>query len=260
MKVCRKCQIEKELSEFHKRSSSKDEHENQCKDCRKKYQEENKERIKEYRDRRYNQIKDTEEFKQYRKNHYSEKNGHYKIKNIKYREKNKEELSLKKKEYYEKNKEVILEKMKEDYQIKKQDEEFMNKKRENSRKNTKKWREKNKELLSQKIKDKKKNDPVYKLIDSIRTLIWNSIKKRGFSKNSKTESILGCTFDKFMMHIEEQFSEGMSWENHGEWHLDHKTPISWADTESMVYELNHYTNFQPLWAYDNISKGNKWSD
>ena len=52
----------------------------------------------------------------------------------------------------------------------------------------------------------------------------------------------------------------MSWENYGEWHLDHKTPISWAKTEEEIYELNHYTNFQPLWEFDNLSKGNRWSD
>jgi hypothetical protein len=52
----------------------------------------------------------------------------------------------------------------------------------------------------------------------------------------------------------------MTWENRSEWHLDHKIPISWAKSEEMVYKLNHYTNFQPLWAKDNISKGNKYAD
>ena len=52
----------------------------------------------------------------------------------------------------------------------------------------------------------------------------------------------------------------MSWNNYGEWHLDHKTPISWAKTEEEVYRLNNYNNFQPLWAIENTSKGNKWSD
>ncbi len=50
----------------------------------------------------------------------------------------------------------------------------------------------------------------------------------------------------------------MTWENHGEWHIDHIIPISWGKTESEVIELNHYTNFQPLWAKDNLSKGNRW--
>ena len=49
----------------------------------------------------------------------------------------------------------------------------------------------------------------------------------------------------------------MSWSNHGEWHLDHIYPVSLAKDQNHVIELNHYTNFQPLWASDNLSKGNR---
>ena len=104
------------------------------------------------------------------------------------------------------------------------------------------------------------SDPIYKLSHNIRSLISTYIKKMGYTKSERTESILGCSFDEFKKYIESQFQEGMSWENHGDWHLDHKIPVSWAETEEKVYELNHYTNFQPLWAKDNLSKGNKWSD
>jgi hypothetical protein len=52
--------------------------------------------------------------------------------------------------------------------------------------------------------------------------------------------------------------EEMSWENQGEWHLDHIMPISLAKTEEEVIKLNHYTNFQPLWAEDNVRKSNKY--
>jgi hypothetical protein len=71
--------------------------------------------------------------------------------------------------------------------------------REKSKINTKNYRERNKELLSQKIKDKKKNDPLFRLSDSIRTLIWISINKMGYKKNSKTNNILGwhCYFGIF---------------------------------------------------------------
>ena len=50
----------------------------------------------------------------------------------------------------------------------------------------------------------------------------------------------------------------MNWKNYGEWHLDHIIPISYAKKEEEIYELNHYTNFQPLWAKDNLSKGNRF--
>jgi hypothetical protein len=49
----------------------------------------------------------------------------------------------------------------------------------------------------------------------------------------------------------------MTWDNHGEWHYDHIYPVSLAENETHLIELNHYTNFQPLWAIDNIQKGCK---
>ena len=67
---------------------------------------------------------------------------------------------------------------------------------------------------------------------------------------------------KFILkiYIENLFQEGMSWEKHGDWHLDHRTPVSWAKSESEVYELNKYENFKPMWAFENMSKGNKYTD
>lgn len=50
----------------------------------------------------------------------------------------------------------------------------------------------------------------------------------------------------------------MSWDNYGRWHLDHIKPISLAKDEDEVYNLNHYTNFQPLWMLDNLKKSNKY--
>ncbi len=52
----------------------------------------------------------------------------------------------------------------------------------------------------------------------------------------------------------------MTWENHGKWHFDHKIPVSWANTEEEIIKLNHYSNFKPMWAYDNQSKGNRFSE
>lgn len=91
---------------------------------------------------------------------------------------------------------------------------------------------------------------------SIRKLILHVFKKRGNSKhNTRTEEILGCSFQQFEQHIAEQFQQGMSWDNHGEWHLDHIVPLTCAHTEEELVQLNHYTNFQPLWAKDNMTKG-----
>lgn len=148
--------------------------------------------------------------------------------------------------------------------IRKYHKEYYKNNKEKIREYHKDYKEDNKERINQwrkKYRDDKFNsDPVYKLSHNIRSLISNSIKKMNFLKSKKTQSILGCSFEEFKSYIESQFQEGMSWENQGDWHLDHKTPISWAKSEEMVLELNHYTNFQPLWAKDNLSKGNKWSD
>ena len=60
-------------------------------------------------------------------------------------------------------------------------------------------------------------------------------------------------------HLESQFIDGMGWDNRVEWHIDHIIPLSSAKTEDELYRLCHYTNLQPLWAEDNLKKGNKFS-
>jgi hypothetical protein len=105
-----------------------------------------------------------------------------------------------------------------------------------------------------------KTDPFFALIRRIRRLVLAAITNQGYSKKSRTHEILGCSFEEFKAHIENQFIEGMGWHNRNEWHLDHKYPVSKAIDEAHLLLLNHYTNFQPLWAADNIRKGNKIPD
>ncbi len=104
-------------------------------------------------------------------------------------------------------------------------------------------------------KSKRATDPLFKLKSDIRALIGNSMKRGGFKKSSQTAKILGCSFEFFKQHIENHFTEGMCWENHGQWHYDHIYPVARAIDEAHMIELNHYSNFQPLWALDNILKG-----
>jgi hypothetical protein len=106
-------------------------------------------------------------------------------------------------------------------------------------------------------KKRKLTDHLYKLSCNIRTLIGMSIKGSGYKKKSKINEYLCCSFEEFKKHLELQFKDGMNWKNQGEWHLDHIYPISLAKDEEELIKLNHYTNFQPLWAVDNIKKGNK---
>jgi hypothetical protein len=104
------------------------------------------------------------------------------------------------------------------------------------------------------------SDELLKSKDSIRKLLIASLKVRNITKSKlvmKTEDILGCKFEFFKIHIETQFKEGMNWFNHGEWHIDHKVPLMIGETVDEIIKLNHYTNFQPLWANENLTKNNK---
>jgi len=84
-----------------------------------------------------------------------------------------------------------------------------------------------------------------------RCWIHNNAKRGDGTKESWIEHV-GCTKDEFITHIESQFVEGMSWDNWSSngWHMDHIIPLSKGGT-------NHYTNLQPLWAKDNLSKSDK---
>jgi ssDNA-binding Zn-finger/Zn-ribbon topoisomerase 1 len=104
-------------------------------------------------------------------------------------------------------------------------------------------------------KAKVKVDPLFAMKKRLRSLMSNSFRWAGSAKNAETEAILGCTFEQFKAHIEKQFTAGMTWENRAKWHLDHVVPLATAKTQEDVVRLNHFTNYRPLWATDNISKG-----
>jgi hypothetical protein len=234
-KVCTKCGIEKELKDFHLHSKNKDGHTNQCRVCNnlvkklsgskkrasEKYAEQNKEILKEKNKQRYSKNKDNPEYKEKRSKQYQKNKDHYTQYKQNWYKNNKERLTLINREYYQINREEII----------KKGVEYRNTRRN--------------------------NDDFFKMIDVIRCTVKRHIKNKSMS----TESILGCTYEKFVTHIESQFTEGMNWSNHGKginkWNYDHIIPISSAKSEEELYNLNYYTNFQPMWEIDNLKKSNK---
>jgi hypothetical protein len=101
-------------------------------------------------------------------------------------------------------------------------------------------------------------DPLFRLIRNTSRLINNSISRNGYKKESKTHEILGCSFVDFKKHLESQFAEGMTWDNQGEWHIDHRIPHSAGKTEEEVLKLNHHSNLQPMWWRPNIIKSDSY--
>lgn len=92
---------------------------------------------------------------------------------------------------------------------------------------------------------------------SVRTRIWAALSGNVGGNGATVESILGCTWSEFRVHIERQFLPGMTWDSRDAWHVDHIVPISSATNEAEVIALNHFTNLRPLWAVDNLKKSDK---
>ncbi len=106
-------------------------------------------------------------------------------------------------------------------------------------------------------KARKKTDPLYKMKRAIRERTSLAFKKSYWTKTSGNLNMLGAEYDIVFNHIQSQFTDGMNWSNHGKWHIDHIVPISSATTKEELESLCHYKNLQPLWAEDNLSKGDK---
>jgi hypothetical protein len=102
----------------------------------------------------------------------------------------------------------------------------------------------------------------------LKNSVARSIQKRLRKGGRRTHGFLGCSISEFKNFIESKFAPGMTWENYGlyfrggqmTWHLDHIKPITLFDLskEEQILQCFHYTNYQPMWADENIKKGNKY--
>jgi len=113
------------------------------------------------------------------------------------------------------------------------------------------------------FKERCKIDINYKLAHMLRSRLNSAV--RGDYKSGSAVKDLGCSIEYFKNHIEKQFLDGMSWDNHGreaeEWSIDHIKPLAsfdLSDREEFL-EVSHYTNLRPMWHLDNLIKGSKIS-
>lgn len=117
--------------------------------------------------------------------------------------------------------------------------------------------EKGKEKRREWVKSETEAAKSYRVADALRTRLRNAMNGR--AKVASAIQSLGCSVAELRSRLEAMFQDGMSWENYGEWHIDHIRPLSSFDLsdKEQVKSACHFTNLQPLWAKDNISKGAK---
>ena len=134
------------------------------------------------------------------------------------------------------------------------------------RENNKKWEEKYKKSEKGKAthnkykKRRMETDPKIKIIHSVRTRLNLFLRNNNIKKTNTTFKMVGCTPKFLKEYLEKKFKPGMSWQNHTKtgWHIDHIKPLNKAKSPEAVKKLMHYTNLQPLWATENLKKGNKY--
>ncbi len=190
-------------------------------------------------------LRDAENIKAKLKARYDSDPEKYKAKARYYGAVRKEAIAKHHKEYVAKNKERIIAYRKQYYQ----------KNKESINAKNLAYSKANPEVRKRAIKKWSQNaNPLTKFGLRTRNLIKESLNRNGMKKGSKTEKILGCTIAFFKEWISSQFLQGMSFENHGRWHIDHYIPMSFAQNEQQALALNHYSNLRPLWGSDNLKK------
>ena len=155
------------------------------------------------------------------------------------------------KQYYAKNKEKALQnsrKWKEENpdKVKKHWENF----KSNSDKYktaSKKWNSENRDRINELLKEKRKQDPKFRLRESILALINHHLQQ----KSKSTNEYLGCSYEEYHLYLENKFKNQMNWNNYGTyWEIDHTIPLSKGGSF-------HYTNTSPMTITENRQKSNK---
>jgi hypothetical protein len=218
-KTCKKCGIEKDIELFHVNKQRNDGHSNVCSECQSQY---------------------VSDYKQTPSGAKSCKAGH--------------------KKYYDNNKQAWVEyRDTPQYQEYRQSDHY----KEISETQRIGYYEVNKTKMNKKsvechLRLKRSNIQV-QIRDNLRGRIHSLL--RGKKKDGHSIELLGCSIEFLKGYLEGQFVDNMSWSNYGlfGWHIDHIRPcvsFDLTDTEQQK-QCFHYTNLQPLWAKDNLSKGSK---
>jgi hypothetical protein len=95
--------------------------------------------------------------------------------------------------------------------------------------------------------------PTFRVAASVRASLHKAL--RGERKSAPTFKMLGYSLQELVAHLEPLFLPGMTWDNYGAWHIDHRKPVVSFSLPDQITECFALANLQPLWARDNLSKG-----
>lgn len=196
-----------------------------CLECskerNKEYREQNKEYFKEY-DKEYRE-KNREQIKEYKKEYGKG-----------YREQNKDQIKEYNKEYYHQNKDQIKEYKKEYYQ-------------------------QNREQYNERYRNRYAEDDNFKTLVLCRNFLKRTLNATSSTKDSRTYEMLGYCKEQLKEFVESKFLEEMSWDNYGDWHIDHIYPVSRYIKDGVEDPaiINSLDNLIPMWAEHNLEKGDR---
>ena len=243
-KTCAKCKQEKPMTTeyFGKANNKPNGFQSWCKECKKKDHLKNKEQRNKRSNERYyelnpkeilpkgmkrcsqcNEVKLYEKFNKLKKSKDGYKSHCRECRSKEFKE-NKERYQEAQKQYYELNKEQI-----------------------------------NKQTTKYYV-NKYQIDRGFRILVICRSRLILALK--GKSKSASTKELIGCSTEYLLKHLENQFTEGMRWENYGQWQIDHIKPCALYDftKEENQRECFNYQNLQPLWAEDNMRKSDKYEE
>ena len=158
--------------------------------------------------------------------------------------------------YYEANKQKFVEYRKNrDYRA------YCQENREKIRAQRRAYRAANRDKVNEyhRVYEKKRRaeDPAFAMVRRLRIRLLKALN--GSLKPASTMELLGCSAEKLCAWLEMHFAEGMTWENRDQWHIDHIRPVASFDDPADP-ACWHWSNLQPLWAEDNLRKGDSWGD
>lgn len=237
MKTCTKCKESKPRSEFHNCASKRDGKFSACKKCRNAYNNSKAAEVGHAELYRRAVERDPEYYKQRSADYYKANREKIKARTRAWSEANRERKIENRKRHYSENKETYIQSAAE-------------------------WAAENRSRRSEICRNyiarmREDNPSEFIPAEVARRLLARVISSTGKKKTGRTFSVIGYNKQQFAEHMESMFEHGMSWSNHGEWHVDHIIPVSELVRCGVTdpAKINALENLRPMWAKDNMSKG-----